>query len=157
MEKKINIAVYIVLVLSDLVDGPLARWMNQQSAEGAFLDSVADATLNACLLCGAVLLCWDQVKGESLVIGFAVLSYVVAISFGLWKFGRVTSYHTVAAKMTQWLAALAAIALILQWSIWPLRVAAIAACLTNLEILLITGKLKKPESDIPTIFKVWHR
>ena len=43
---------FVVLSLSDTVDGRLARWLNQRSVFGARLDSASDATLYGCLAIG---------------------------------------------------------------------------------------------------------
>lgn len=149
------VGTYLVLITTDLVDGPIARKLHQRSDLGAHLDSVADLTLNACLLAGAAILCWSELRHELYLVGAVVLSYAVALLFGFGKFGRLISYHTYIAKSTQWLAMFAAVSLVLGWSIWPLRVAAIAAVLGNLEAVAITAVLAKWQSDVASLFRVW--
>ena len=41
------VGVYLVLILSDLIDGPIARSLRQRSNIGAHLDSIADVALNS--------------------------------------------------------------------------------------------------------------
>ena len=41
------VGAYLVLITTDLIDGPIARSLHQRCELGAHLDSVADATLNA--------------------------------------------------------------------------------------------------------------
>ncbi len=149
------IATYFVLIVSDLVDGPLARWLKQKSALGALLDSVADAFLNFCLIVGASILCWEILRHEFIWISVAIVLYVVGIGIAFSKFGRLPAYHTWAAKTTQWLAAIAAVSLILDWSVWPLRVAAIGATLTNLETIAITMTLKQWRTDVLSLYSLW--
>jgi CDP-diacylglycerol--glycerol-3-phosphate 3-phosphatidyltransferase len=149
------VGVYLVLILSDLIDGPIARGLHQRSQLGAHLDSVADLTLNTCLLAGVVILRWDLLQHERLLIGAVIGSYGLSLAFGFLKYRRLLAYHTYIAKFTQWLAMIAALSLVLDWSIWPFRVAAISATLGNLEAIAITSLLPKWQTDVPTVLRVW--
>ncbi len=146
---------FIFLSLTDLIDGLLARWLHQRSDLGARLDTLADVTLYACLIGGASILCWDQLQHEWIWLAIAVGSYALSVGTGLWKYGRIPSYHTCAAKITNWLAMLAAASLLFGWSIWPLRIAGIAVTLTNLEATAITCTLKEWQADVLTLLNVW--
>ena len=149
------VGVYLVLITSDLVDRPIARRFKRRTDVGAHLDSIADATLNACLLAGVSILCWNLLQSELILVGAVVLSYCLSIAFGFWKYGRFLSYHTYLAKFTQWLAMFAAVSLVLDWSVWQLRVAAIAAILGNLEAIAITAVSTRLQTDVATLFRVW--
>lgn len=148
------VSVYLLLITSDLVDGPIARKFHQRSNTGARLDSIADFTLNTCLLAGVAILCWTTLQRELLFVALVIGSYGLSQAFGLWKFRRLLSYHTYAAKFSQWLAMLAGISLILDWSVWPLRVACSVAILGNLEAIAITAVLKKWQTDVLSFFHV---
>lgn len=148
------VGIYAVLGISDWVDGVYARWMNQRSELGARLDAVADAFLNVTLMIGILILCPETLQKEFVWFLIAVSSYLAAVSLGLWKYRRVTAYHTYAAKITHGLVWIAAICLLLQWSVWPLRVAAFAATITNLETIAIICSLDKWQADVPSLFSV---
>lgn len=148
---------FIVLSLSDWIDGRLARWLKQRSDFGARIDSLADSVLYASLLIGVLLLRWATVRTEVVWLAVAVGSYVLSSGVGLWRFGRFPSYHTFAAKKTQFLVLLASICVILDWSVWPLRIAAIAATLTNLEATMISMTIKKWRADVSSLFVVWQQ
>ena len=143
------------LSLSDWVDGRLARWLKQRSDFGARLDSFADSVLYAAMLVGVMILSWDKIQQEWPWVVMGVVSYVLTSGFGLWKFGRIPSYHTFGAKKTQWLALLAGVSLVLDWSVWPLRLCAIAVTLTNLEAIAISCVLDEWRADVLTLFHVW--
>jgi len=143
---------FIALSLSDWVDGKLARWLNQRSDFGARLDSASDSVLYACLLVGCFILKWDVLQNELLLIGLGVSSYVLTSGYGLWKYGRIPSYHTYGAKSTQWLILFGAVAMLLDMSIWPLRVAIVAGTLTNLEATAMTHLLPVWTADLLSIF-----
>jgi len=151
------VGTYLVLITTDLIDGPIARRLHQRSDLGAHLDSVADATLNACLVIGAAILCWDALQHELVFVGAVVASYLLSQAFGLAKFRKPISYHTYIAKTTQWLAVFAALALVLDGSVWPLRIATAVATAGNIETILITAALATWKTDVPTVFQVWRR
>jgi len=147
--------VYAVLNLSDFVDGKLARYLKQRSDLGARLDSFADSVLYGALIIGALILSWDMIQHELVWLAAGIISYLTTSCYGLLKFGRIPAYHTFGAKKTQWLALLAGLSLILEWSAWPMRICAIAAVLTNIEAIAITYVLKEWKADILTFFHVW--
>jgi len=149
------VGLFLALSLSDWIDGKLARWLHQRSDLGARLDSAADAVLYAALIGGALILSWDLLQHDLVWLAVGIGSYVVTSGAGLWKYGRVPSYHTYGAKLTNWLALIAGIFLILQWSVWPMRIVVIAVTLTNLESTLITLALKSWKADVLTLFHVW--
>ncbi len=149
------LGVYLFLAFTDLVDGPIARWFNQRSRMGATLDSIADITLNGCLLIGIVVMKWDVIQTEKWLIGLAMLSYFLAVGWSVWKFRKIPSYHTWIAKLSHLLVALGAILVLLDWSVWPLRIALVLVSLGNLESLWITTRLKQWRKDVPSILAVW--
>lgn len=146
------VGLYLVLAVSDLIDGPIARLLDQRSDLGAGLDSLADLLLSSCLVVGVSILCWDVMEREIVYVGVAVASYIVASGYGYWKFKRVPSFHTYSAKATHLLVAISGTCLVLGWSVWPLRAAAIAVLLTNIESLAISRKLTRWKTDVPSIF-----
>lgn len=144
--------IFTVLSLSDWIDGKLARWLNQRSDFGARLDSLADSVLYGALFLGSCWLRWGGLKSEAPWWIVALLSYVLTTSLGLWKYGKIPSYHTYGAKTSQWLTLVGADCLLLDYSVWPLRVAMVAVTLTNLEAMIITWHLKEWRADVLTVF-----
>jgi cardiolipin synthase len=149
------VGLFLVLSLSDWIDGKLARWLHQRSDLGARLDSAADAILYTALIGGALILSWDVLQHELIWLAVVIGSYLLTSGAGLWKYGRVPAYHTYGAKLTQWVALVAGICLVLNWSVWPLRIAVIAGTLTNLEATAITCVLNEWRADVLTLFHVW--
>ncbi|HQX51714.1 MAG TPA: CDP-alcohol phosphatidyltransferase family protein [Planctomycetaceae bacterium] len=147
-------SVFIVLNLSDFIDGRLARWLHQRSDFGARLDSVADAVLYGALFFGLIWLKWDILKPEMPWWLTAFFSYVLTTSAGLWKYGKAPSYHTYGAKASQWFVLVGIVCLFLDYTLLPFRVAMIAVTLTNLEATAITWRLKEWRADVLTILHV---
>jgi len=140
--------VFVGLSLSDWIDGRLARWLNQRSDFGARLDSFADSVLYGSLLFGMIWMRWDVLQYEAFWWITGLCSYALTTGAGLWKYGRIPSYHTYGAKITQWLILLGAVCLLLDFSIWPFRIAILAGTITNLEATAITWILPEWRADV---------
>ncbi len=143
--------VFVALSLSDWIDGRLARWLKQRSDFGARLDSFADSVLYGALLFGLLWLRWDVLRHELVWLVVGVLSYFLTTLAGLWKYGRIPSYHTYGAKISQWIVLVAAICILLDYSVWPFRFAMLGGTLTNLEATAITWYLPEWRADVLTL------
>ncbi|MFY9255913.1 MAG: CDP-alcohol phosphatidyltransferase family protein [Fuerstiella sp.] len=148
------IVCFLALHLSDWIDGKLARWLNQRSDFGARLDSASDAILYGCLIIGCLMLKRDVLQPEAIWLVVALASYCITTGYGLWKYGRVPSYHTRLAKIGNWLVLAGAVGLVLDWSLWPMRIAALVGTITNLEATAITYVLPKWRADVLTVLDV---
>lgn len=148
------IGLFVFLAMTDWVDGKLAILLNQRSIYGARLDSAADAALYAALLIGGLWLRWDVLRQEFVWMGAAVASYAISTGVGLWKFRRVPSYHTRAAKTCWLLILLGAVAVLGGWAVWPFRVAMAAVTITNVETTLMSLYLDEWKADVTSLLHV---
>ena len=147
-------SVFVVLNLSDWIDGRLARWLKQRSDFGARLDSFADSVLYGALFFGLFWFRGEVLQREAVWWVIALLSYLLTTGAGLWKYGRVPSYHTYGAKISQWFVLAGAICLLMDYTLWPFRVAMVLVTLTNLESTAITWIQPKWKADVLTILHV---
>ncbi|MCR9295282.1 MAG: CDP-alcohol phosphatidyltransferase family protein [bacterium] len=148
---------FVVLTISDWVDGYLARHLRQRSDLGARIDSLADFMLFGALLIGALILRSSELADEWLWLIVGVASYALTSMAGLIKYGKIPSYHTWAAKKTQFVVLIAGIVIIMGWAVWPVRLAAVAVTLTNLEATAITLVSPKWQADVPSLWSVIKR
>lgn len=146
------VCLFVFLILTDWLDGKLAILLNQRSVYGARLDSAADAALYFAMVVGLFLLNPDAIWEELWWIGVAALSYLVTTAAGLYKFHRVPSYHTRAAKTSWLLITIGVLCLLGDWGVWPFRVALLAVTLTNLEATAITIILREPQTDVTSVY-----
>ena len=147
------IALLIALIITDWIDGRLARWLKQQTALGARLDSFADAALFVAFLFG---LGW--LKGGFLLdnagwIAAVVGSYLLTSLVGLARFRRVPSYHTWLAKFSNYFVSVGAILVLADWTPWPFRLSLVSVTITNLESTAISFVLVKWHADVASIFR----
>lgn len=145
------IGLFLVLLLTDWIDGRIARWFRQQSVIGARLDSVADATLYCSMMIGAWWLRPAALNAEWPWIAAAVGTYAVSVMASLIKFRQLPSYHTLLAKSCWLFVGVAGVALFADGPLWPLRVAMVVVTLTNLEAIALTCVLPEPRTDVRSI------
>ena len=140
-------------LLSDCVDGFIARRLGDTSEFGTRLDSWGDlATYLTVPLCAWWL--WPEIlKREAPFVLLAVAAYVVPLVAGFVKFRRLPSYHTWGAKAGAVLMSVAVLILFIADIAWPFRCAAIAQALVACEEVAITLRLSKPRANVSSF---WH-
>lgn len=146
-------AAFTAAVVSDLLDGVLARLLKQQTEFGAKLDSWADMGTYLALFFGACLL-WPQFivnHLDLLIAGFVV--YTAAFSFGYLKYSRLTSYHSLGGKLTAVLMAGSMLLWFFGGPEWPFRIGLSVALVAGLEQMVMTLILPRWE---PNVLTVWH-
>ena len=142
---------FAVSLLTDILDGKVARWLHQQSKLGAVLDSAADlATYSVVPLC-AVWLKPALVARETVAFWLTVWAYLFPVLVGFVRFRRLTSYHTRAAVVAAYLMGAAILALFLWDTTLPWRVVLPVLVLAALENLAITAVLPSWRPNVPTI------
>jgi CDP-diacylglycerol--glycerol-3-phosphate 3-phosphatidyltransferase len=89
----------ILSFLTDAVDGYLARRFNVLSVFGARVDSVADDLTVLVAILGIVVYRPDFLRSEWLLAAAMVLLYLAQNTAALIRYRKLTSFHTVAAKI----------------------------------------------------------
>lgn len=151
------VGLLLFLQVTDWIDGPIARRQGTKSPVGARLDSLADATMFGSLLGALAVLHGALLLGEWPWIGAATVSYAVSAGYALTRFGTLPTYHQWSAKLSGPLTLLAAVAVLLAGEPWPLRIAAAAVTLANLEAIAITRRLDAAATDVPSVFALERR
>lgn len=147
----------LVLQFTDLVDGPLARGLRQHTTAGARLDSLADVLMFGSLLAALAVLEGPLLWEAWPWIVAAVGSYAASSAYALARFRRMPTYHQWTAKVSGPITLVATLAILLLGEGWPVRVAAAAVTLGNVEGALITYRLDEPRTDIPSVFALSGR
>jgi cardiolipin synthase len=89
----------IVCLLSDLLDGPAARRLNQTSEFGSKFDSISDQLLQLSALIWLILL-MPEIFSENIALSFtAITLYLASLVVGLLKFKRVANLHLYLSKV----------------------------------------------------------
>ena len=144
-------ALLAAALLSDAIDGPIARARGQQSVRGAALDSLADAALYVAAPAGLLLLNPWLLADEQLLVVAVVMAYACPITFGAVRYRRLTSYHTIAARTSASCLAAAALAFLATGVLWPLRVAVALLVVSAAEEMAITMALSHWHANVPSL------
>jgi CDP-diacylglycerol---glycerol-3-phosphate 3-phosphatidyltransferase len=140
-------------LLTDLLDGQVARRFGQETKLGAVLDSVGDlATYGVVPVC-AVWLVPGLIAREPVAFWLTAWSYLFPVVVALVRFRRMASYHTYSAKVGAVLMGGAGLALFAWGTTLPWRIVLPVLVLSAVENLAITAVLPTWRPNVPT---VWH-
>ncbi|HTE50795.1 MAG TPA: CDP-alcohol phosphatidyltransferase family protein [Kofleriaceae bacterium] len=145
------VLVLTVSLVTDIVDGKLARWLGQASRWGARLDSWADLATYASVPLCAYWLRPDLVHSEAGTFWAIVAAFAVPITYGFIKYGTLTSYHTRGAVIAAYLIGGATVIVFAGGPTWPLRIAAAVLVAAELEEIAITTVLPRPVTMVRSI------
>ena len=125
-------------LLSDILDGYLARRLNQQTRLGAQLDSWGDLLTVMVYLPAALWLRPLALHQNVVYVAIAVAAYCCPIAFGFLKYGRLTSYHTRLMTVTAYVMGIAMVCFFAGWSDIPFRLGCLFLLVASVEEILIT-------------------
>ena len=137
---------------TDVLDGFLARMLNQITAMGSRLDSWGDFTIYTTMAICAWILWPEIVAEESISYIVIVLSFTSPVIVGLLKFRTITSYHTWTVKVAVVVTFVGYILLFGGWLDWPFRVAAVFCAVAALEEIAITLLIRHEHVDVRTVW-----
>ncbi|MDJ0979890.1 MAG: CDP-alcohol phosphatidyltransferase family protein [Erythrobacter sp.] len=148
-------AFFILLIVSyftDLVDGPIARWLGKASRSGARLDTIADASTTLAALLGVFLFERRFLEPDAAWLYAFFASYAAAAAACLLRFRRLPAYHLFSAKAAAFLAAVFVIWLYLFGFSRPFLLTVVSlGVLANLESVLTTIRLSRFRSDLGSV------
>jgi cardiolipin synthase len=147
------LACLIVSLISDIVDGQIARRFNLTSELGTRLDSWADLLTYASV---PVALWWlrpDIVTTGKITFFAAIASYVLPVAIGFVKFQRLTTYHTLMARVSAYMLGVAVVVLFAHGPVLPFRIAVCVLVLAEVEEICITLVLPEPRSNVRFLAK----
>ncbi len=88
-----------VSFLTDLIDGVLARKYHVTSISGAFLDSIGDDLTIIAGLAGMYFFRQDFMVEHSLILFTLFGLFLLQIAASLIRYGKISSFHTILAKI----------------------------------------------------------
>jgi CDP-diacylglycerol--glycerol-3-phosphate 3-phosphatidyltransferase len=142
-----------IALLSDALDGWLARRLEGKSDLGTKLDSWADIVLCLSIPLGVWWLWPDLVRHEAKFVGAVVACYAIPVLFALLKYRRLPSYHTWTAKLAGVLMGTGGLVLLAGGPAWAFHLAALAVLIEAIEEVAITAILPQRRSNVPSF---WH-
>jgi phosphatidylglycerophosphate synthase len=143
-------------LLTDALDGFLARRLNAFSDFGRKLDSAADYLTMTVGLAGLALLWPEIVRRELPWIIAGLAAFFAVIVYGFIRLGHAPCYHTWAAKAGVVGCALALIPLLAGVSAVPFHVMVVLEIFAGLEELAIVVLVPSHRGEMPTVWHAWR-
>jgi CDP-diacylglycerol--glycerol-3-phosphate 3-phosphatidyltransferase len=141
--------VLVPALLSDILDGLIARAYGLESRLGAMLDSVADTLLMLVSVYGVWAFHPEVLRDHAWICGAAVGLWLLEDLAALARYGRLSSFHTCASKVVANL-----LGFFIGWLFlfgfepWMLYVAAGGSILASVEELALLALLPKWRADV---------
>lgn len=140
-------------LLTDAVDGFIARRFHVASKLGATLDSRGDLAVALCLPIGTFLLWPDMMRSLIVYIVVALVAYLAPIIVGTLRYGRLPSFHTWGAKTLAVVVGISLLVMFVTQSSLCFRLCIPFLILESTEELIMIGILPKWHPNVPSL---WH-
>jgi len=147
------IGVLLFAEFTDVLDGFLARTLNQITEMGSHLDSWGDFVIYSTIAVCAWILWPDILQREILYFIIIVLCFTLPTLVGFIKFRRFTSYHTWSVKLAVFVTVVSYILLFTGLLDWPFRVAALFCLYAAIEEIAITLLIHHEHVDVRTAWQ----
>lgn len=139
----------VAALITDILDGWLARRLRLQSQLGALLDSAGDVTTLVAAAIGIAAFRADVWQQHFLAICIVLGGWLVECAFALLRYGRLSSFHTYASKAAGYTLGFFIAALFARGFIpWVFYTAAALSLISTVEELLLLWRLPEWRADV---------
>jgi phosphatidylglycerophosphate synthase len=146
------LALFGLGLVSDVLDGALARRLGQESDLGARFDQWADFALWVSFPLGACWLWPEIVRREAPYVILAIICLLLPTAIAYAKYRAVPGYHTWSAKLDSILMGIGVPLLLIFDLAWPFRLAALFLLVCAIDEIAITYLLPECRHDLPSVF-----
>lgn len=144
-------SLYLCGGFTDIIDGMVARKLNQESSFGAKLDSIADFVFAGAIAIFVVINIAMPVGFWICILGIALLRFV-CYGIGFYKYHTFVALHTYANKITGVLLFMTPVL----YSVWGLTVVGVILCVmafaSALEEMVIVVKSRELDRNCKSMF-----
>ncbi|MBW1792262.1 MAG: CDP-alcohol phosphatidyltransferase family protein [Deltaproteobacteria bacterium] len=140
----------ITALITDCLDGYIARRLNQTSELGARLDSLGDNFIYVTVPLAIWWLRPDIIQREGVWVTIVLFSYIMPVICGFLKFKQLICYHTWGAKLSAVLLSVSIILMMINGPSLPFRISSLVFLLTAIEEISMTFILPAWQADVPT-------
>ncbi len=142
-------------LLTDALDGWIARRLDAHSEFGRKLDSAADYLTLIIGLSGIALLWPDITHRELPWIAAGLAAFFGTIAFAFVRLGRAPCHHTWAAKAGTAACAFSLIPLLAEWTALPFHAAIALQIFAGIEEVAIVLLVPSHEGAVATVWHAW--
>ncbi len=146
------LVVFGIGLASDIADGAIARYFDQETELGAQLDQWGDFALWVSFPLAAFWLWPEVVRREAVYVVLAIACLLIPTAIAYLKYREVPGYHTWAAKLDSVLMGIGVPLLLLFDFAWPFRLAALFLVVCAIDELGITYVLSECRHDVRSVY-----
>lgn len=146
-----------VSLLSDVLDGLLARLTDQQSLLGARLDSCGDYAMYLAAVASAWILWPALIMREAFYFSFILISTAVSTLTGLLRYAHLPCYHTWGVKASAVLLGGSGFLLFAGASAIPFRIFSFLFVIAQIEVVAIILVLPEWRPNVHTLWHALHK
>lgn len=145
----------LACLLSDILDGLIARTFRLASKLGASLDSIADVITMLIGVIGLFAFQHAFIAEHSGEMLFVVALYLAELIVSLWRYGKVSSFHTLLDRVAAYIAGIFAMSLFL-WGYhgWLFHTAVVAYVVALSEEMVLIVLLPEWRNDVGGVYRV---
>ncbi len=145
----------LACLVSDVLDGMIARSLKVTSVLGASLDSVADVATMINALLGIFVFQQRFVSEHHLGMIAVAGVYFAEVLASLWRYGRLSSFHTVLGRLAAFVGGLFIMALfLLSFQAWLYRLTVSFYMVALAEEFLLLSLLPQSRADVRGVYWV---
>lgn len=151
------LALLAAALLTDALDGVLARFLHAESEMGRRLDSLGDYTTVAALALGLWRLWPELMRREWPWFAAGVAGYFAVVVYGLVRWRHPPGYHTWGSKILAVALPVALALLLTGRAAWPFRLVMAGQVAGGMEELAIALLLADYAGQMPSVWHAWQR
>ena len=145
----------LACLLTDILDGLIARAFHLASSLGAFLDSTADMLVTFIAFYAVYVFRWDAVKPHLTAVACIVGLYVLEAVAALCRYGRISSFHTFLVRVAAYLQGIFIMSLFLWgFSGWIFAIMLAVTLAAYTEELVLVALLPEWKADVRGLYWV---
>ena len=149
--------VLVAALLSDIVDGWIARALSLESKLGARLDSIADTLLWFASVYGIWVFHREVITGHAWLCAVVMALWSGEYLLALLRYGRLSSFHTYGAKIAGYLLGIfIGVLFVFGSHPWLLYIAAGCSIASNLEEFALLAVLPDWRADVRGLWWVMN-
>lgn len=143
-DKSLFTILLCINLLTDILDGYIARRFNMATSFGARLDSVADICTYVCAAAGLIRFEWGIMADHYIPICLFAAVYIAGNIIGFVRFGRIAALHLYIFKLTGYMQGLFVVVLFCfgfyAWFFYLTAVLGIYACVEEIIVMFMLSE-----------------
>ncbi|MBA2762111.1 MAG: CDP-alcohol phosphatidyltransferase family protein [Segetibacter sp.] len=142
-----------ISLVTDILDGLIARAFKMQTQIGVKLDSLADIGTTLLAFLAIYVLKWEQVKPHAFAVLIFFIAWLLAYLIAIIRFGGLVGLHTYLFKITGYLQGAFIVTLfVFNFNLLLFYFAVIVGIIASVEEIIIVSIIPKPISNVKGLY-----